>query len=129
MLATLLRECPTELEADLRSEFGVSLRRVREEGVAHVAALASALLVPGTRVAGHFGAIEGWGRQEQLMGALLDDFRDFCWGLGGGNGARPRRVLPVGADDKRTTHKGVAIPVEEFDRLFGIGEGDAWQRQ
>lgn len=127
-----MNDCPNELEADMRERFGVNVRRTREVGVAHVAALAFSLLEQGTRVAGHYDELWGWTRGEVLTGRIIDSIAQFAWGLGGGKGEQPESVLPhshTSPAPGKSTHKGIAIPMGEFDKLFGIGDGEAWQHQ
>ena len=125
-------DCPNELEADMRERFGVNIRRMREVGVAHVATLAFSLLEQGTRVAGHYDELWGWSRSDVLAGRIIDSIAEFAWGLGGGEGEPPESILPhshTAPMPGKSVHKGIAIPIDEFDKLFGIGDGEAWQHQ
>lgn len=81
-------------------------------------------------MSGHYGPEHAWTRAELLVGLVADELRALEWSLGGGKGPRPEQVRPGrGGAGGETRHKGVAIPIDEFVRIFGIGEGEAWQRQ
>jgi len=113
--------CPTELEADMAERFRVNVRNIREEGVAHVAALSCALLTQGTRVAGHFDEAAGWTRREMLLGLIADEINGLIWGLGGCKGRSPESVRPKerqGGDERRM---GMSVPVGRLMEIFDIG--------
>ena len=105
----------------MAERFRVNVRSIREEGVAHVAALSCALLAPGTRVAGHFDEAAGWTRGEMLLGLIADEVNNLIWGLGGGKGKRPEPVRPTerqGGDERRM---GMSVPVGRLTEIFDIG--------
>ena len=121
ILLNLLDECPDELEADFQRVYGIDIRQMGRIGVAHCAVLASQLLVPGTLVAGHYDVTAGWSRTEVLLGQLLDEFRTFEWGLGGGKGKQPESCIPRSHRQLRpgeSRHYGTAVPIDVIDELF-----------
>lgn len=118
LLVTLYRDHPFELEADLQQTFGVNLRDIETEGVAHVATLSSQL-GSGSRVAGTQTKYGDWSIDQQLLAGLLNQLKMIAYGMGGGKGERPELI---GEDDEtETRHFGESVDIQRINEIYKIG--------
>lgn len=128
----ILKEYRGPLRADFRREYGIDLDAALVPGSpAYVRPAVMLDLIDGlSQQAAYWRAVApddaGWGLREQLLAQQIDDFRLFCWGMGGGKGKRPEPIPRPGKRDSDTKQVQVIGQSEGFN---SIKEFEAWYRR